>query len=161
MRASSSKGSILIAALWTMMFFASIAAIFAARVNSQISTVKRLSSAAVSRATAYSGVAYVRALLTDETKPESKLSSYWTNHSSLFTRIPLDEASGKYFSIVLEDEQSKINLNTISELALARMFSNLSAELVSAPETLAKETVAYRTSVKNLPRWTSFFLFRG
>ena len=57
------KGSILIVTLWVMIFFGALVAVFSARVNSQMATIRRLTESVQARTLAYSGVGYVLGLI--------------------------------------------------------------------------------------------------
>lgn len=151
----NAKGSILIVALWAMIFFVMAAATLGARARSQISVVKRLSDGATARAAAYSGIGYVAGLIaeSDEPDPEERLV-YWRSDSKRFEDVSLFPSAQTHLSIGypedgvfingLDDEESRVNINTASVDVFTRLYASTAGSSLEAPEKLAAATIEWR-----------------
>ena len=165
-RVKNERGSVLVLALWVMIFFGMMVAVLSARVNSQLGVIRRISEPASGRILAYSGTGYVRGLFMEKKpgqtpkldangKEKKPLLSYdWSNNPSIFRNISLYDGANSTFSIVaggkssdiygVMDEESKININTISEDIFKKIYASIQDLTGGDAELLAKETIKYR-----------------
>ena len=115
------RASILIIALWTLCFMASFCVVIGYSVRSKLSLVKRLNER---DALSFIGEAGVKRGI-DQIQRESKkdyisLKDDWYSNKAAFTDVAL---GGGSFALDIEDEASKVNINTSDIKVLSRIFS--------------------------------------
>ncbi len=159
-----SKGSILIATLWVIVFFSIVTIALAERARSQMSVVIRMRNESALTLVAQSGIGYVQGFLhkinANEAAPAGEavkdsdgnpvdLFNVCLDQPAFFKNIPIEDAKHLNLSIQhgdqfgLMDEQALVNLNYASQEVFRRMY--VYAELSEDnAKMLAQKTVEYR-----------------
>ena len=148
---SKSRGSILISALWLVIFFAAAIGVVGARVQMQILLAKKFIGKSNYEAVCYSGVSVARQVVLDYFKkiPENldhanqePFSENWFGSYPAFQKRELGE--GVFFEVSLLDESGKININKVSEKVFLAIYMGDGGLSEDAAQQLAKETIEWR-----------------
>jgi len=146
------NGSVLIVALWAVVFFTMIAITLGVRVRSQVHNLKRFTEAARLKSTAYSGVSYAADWMRRQSKASEESAPPAQAAAPEWKNVPLPD--GEVFSIGHDeagefkpgffDEQSKININTASERVLTALYAGTDEAGKDRAAELAKNTIGWR-----------------
>ncbi len=158
-----SRGSIAIVALWALTFFAMLTVTLAARIQSQISFIKRFQDSSRLEQTASSGISYAIQVLRKKAPVEEaqaqgdarfrgfEKNSFMGPGGTGF-QIGHYEMNGQTreleFVFGFQDEESKINVNKAAEEVLARVYQNAGQLSEDQAKGLAHASVEWRARQK-------------
>jgi hypothetical protein len=152
MKLRPKNGSVVIVALWALVFFSMLTVSLAARIQSQISFTKRFQEERREERTACSGVSYAIGVLRkieSEKENETKGKGYFNGWDKMDFKIGYwqreGEAGGRQFIFGFQDEESKINVNTADLEVLRRLYQNGGGLSEDRAVSLAQVTVERRS----------------
>jgi len=156
---NSQRGSILIGVLWSLFFLAALALVINTLITPQLSLAGRLRDRVLLRYIAEAGVK--RAIIeirADETEGYDVLNDPWSINEDAFKEIEL--ADGRFLSVKyfvdgedddegkvyygLSDEESKLNLNTVTVDVLVYIFEEVVKTTSQEAADLADAIIDWR-----------------
>ncbi len=141
-RLQGEKGSILIVALWSLLFLAALAVVVNAYTRSQLDVSAKLKHRVKMHYLAKAGVK--RAILeieNDTADSYDALKDAWSNNEDAFKEIRLGDGM---FTIVLVDEERKVNINKASYPVLKNFFEIVGETTSQEASDIAASIIDWR-----------------
>jgi hypothetical protein len=136
------RGSLLIAALWSMSIFSVMTTSLVFGASQQVVVMKRELRDFQDKADLLSGLNEIYSVISADSYPHED-----STHDLWFGRVALRPDFSERFSAYVEDEESKININEVSERFLnvfLKVLEDHGAELRGSRKDYAKEILKLR-----------------